>query len=152
MTIQTVHTICIYHYYFTDDETLVGFTASKVNSEPAYVIEEPLIFESTLTNPGGAFDPSTGSFTCPVVGIYLVSITVQRYDATAISLDVLRTTFPIMQLFDSGAENEDAVINMSALTQCFPGEEIVVTPFAAGGIQGAGYPITTYMAILLYAF
>ena len=58
----------VVHVYFTD---FVGFSAYAINSQtPAIgdVIELP----GVVTNAGGAYNPSTSTFTCPTTAYYYI--------------------------------------------------------------------------------
>lgn len=54
-------------------ESMVGFTARGRRS----YLNGALIYSYILSEVGGGFNASTGVFTCPVAGLYLVSMTLQ---------------------------------------------------------------------------
>ena len=52
----------------------VAFTATRTNN--IYSHNTKIIFDDLVTNVGGAYDRSTGTFTCPSPGVYVFTWTV----------------------------------------------------------------------------
>ena len=61
----------------SEDDVLgpVGFTAAA-NTTRQYLTYQPLLFQDVRTNIGGAYDDSSSVFTCPVTGVYVISVSV----------------------------------------------------------------------------
>ena len=51
--------------------------AAYVSSETTFEIGQTVVFDSVITNVGGAYDSSTGTFTVPVHGTCLFSVSVK---------------------------------------------------------------------------
>ena len=71
--------------YFPVQRSVYGFTANRAETSAEDQYEtinagSIIRFSKVITNIGGAYDPTTSQFTCPVKGLYVFIITVESGD------------------------------------------------------------------------
>ena len=56
----------------------IAFTAGASTTRN-YSAEQTVLFDDVLSNFGGGYDPVSSMFTCPVSGVYVISLTVTSF-------------------------------------------------------------------------
>lgn len=80
---------------------VVGFSATLDQNLPRSGEYRVIRFNVVLTNHGGAYNPSTGVFTAPVNGSYLVGFSGVGYDGQDILLHLVRNHQRQLSAFDN---------------------------------------------------
>ena len=96
----------------------MAFTASQ-NRQTSY-LSEKIIFNQVLTNEGGAYDGSTGVFTCPSNGVYVFTWTVMtrnNKNSCFAYLSINGTTQTLAAFADLGSIKTDYSYTQSTMTR-----------------------------------
>ena len=103
----------------------MAFTAGIIEARD-YVEEEVILFPVVQTNEGGAFDPETGIFTCPVSGFYFFSLTIFKgIDETDSRVGLQSSKGDIMRLISYSPDgNTRSQSNQPLVVDCDQGEEV----------------------------
>ena len=67
--------LCIYNA-FTD---VVGFSAYATNSQYPIAVGDVIALPGVVTNAGGAYNPDTSTFTCPITAFYYIYFNLYVY-------------------------------------------------------------------------
>lgn len=70
------------------DESGTAFSGS-LSSSAMFKGDEKILFDEVLTNEGEGYDPSTGEFTVPVSGKYIVSVTIRAQFHKQVSAEII---------------------------------------------------------------
>ena len=70
---------------------MIGFTAKGWKNHTNGV----LIYKSILSQVGGGFNTSTGVFTCPIPGLYLISMTLHVHTIGEINCSLYKNRYKI---------------------------------------------------------
>lgn len=67
----------------------IVFSAMLGSSHLTVSVGQTLVFPTVLSNEGGGYDPSTGTFTAPVNGTYIFSVTLCPVHGKALTYNVI---------------------------------------------------------------
>ena len=133
----------------------VGFTAYSSTSR-AYGGHDPVIFDGVLANFGGAYDSISSTFTCPVTGVYVISLTLTSTVGEQAQAQITKESSRMLAAL---ADNDEASLNVAAVTsvfECGAGERVWVrtdanSPQGVYGSTGDGLR-TGFSGFLLNAY
>ena len=106
----------------------VGFTAYATTSRD-YTSGETMLFDATVTNLGGHFNPYDSIFRCPYEGVYMFSVNVlaqpgkHTYGAIWKDDEYLVDTFADLDIADVVVFSQASTM---VITQCWPHQEVSV--------------------------
>ena len=107
------------------------------------------VFTGVLLNEGSHYDPGISIFTCPVQGVYYISVTYRKNDNNYLRMQVFRGNVLLIQSF--GYVNPWNIISASCLVSCSPGEPIYVEGYQDGSVYGdTSVPYTSFSVYMLY--
>ena len=96
---------------------------------------EVVPFDLVLSNFGGHYSNTTFSFTCPVYGVYMFSITINSREYTVVRGALFRNTIELIQ---SRADDEGFYDSSTStiVTECNAGDQSFVSVDASGNFDG----------------
>ena len=78
------------HFFEQQSHHATVAFAALLSTDIAVPPKAPVKYDHVLTNWGGAYDPSTGTFTAPYNGIYSISFTLMGYPSNEVRLEVVK--------------------------------------------------------------
>ena len=146
--------------YFTGAETLgpIGFTTYAAQTR-VYDNYRPIIFDGVLFNSGASYDPISSMFTCPVTGVYVISLAVFAETPTY----HVRVNIRIEEGANLAAyaDNEDftaSTASVTAVIECDAGQRVWVATESGSNshnLFGTDHPNqlrTSFSGFLLHAY
>ena len=134
-------------------DNTVAFSSRAIEGATSYSSGETIIFDSPVTNMGGAFDPLTSVFTCPVHGIYLFSFALsvasdKRMEGT-LQVNNLLNVQAVVAATEGWNQNAN-----TAILECHAGDwvKVICGPVSSssGEITNDNYaPMNTFSGVLL---
>ena len=110
-------------YIFTAD--LVSNVATAGSRVAVYAVVDTFPFDvqqndvikfgDVKTNIGGAYNPQTGIFTCPVNGVYMFFVNLRIVSHKTAEGELVRNGIPLMRIYDSGDSYDAAGTNMAVI-------------------------------------
>lgn len=102
-------------------------------------------------NEGSHYDPDTSVFTCPLQGVYYVTVTYRKTD-NMMWMQVYKDDNNILSSIDYDNWNPWNILSASCLVPCSPGEDIYVLGYAdPGSVYGnQSVPYTTFSIFMFY--
>ena len=94
------------------------------------------------------YTPSTSTYTCPVNGVYYVTVNIMKYSNDDLYLGVEHESHTVLSVADSDSGNIYNTVSNSALVDCAAGEEIRVRATRAGYVYGVNKR-TTFTVMLI---
>lgn len=130
----------------------VGFTA-YVSAGRRYSTNEPVIFDTILFNIGDAFDPISSIFTCPVTGVYVVTVSVASYSSGYAQVIIVKEGQKQTGVFADDVSGQISAASTSAVTACIAGERVWVESTAGATSIRANVDVrdTSFSVFLLNA-
>ena len=119
---------------YADTTFLAAFTEDLVSP-----VSDPIVFDFSIINPAGHYDPTTGIYTVPLNGTYEIIVQLQNdNDADNdwgyhLAIDNDDATFT-----RHGASGSSEIVSLSSII-IFPlnvGQQISVTPLGIDGLEG----------------
>ena len=133
----------------------VGFTAYASTSR-TYGSYDPVIFDGVLSNFGDAYDGISSTFTCPVTGVYVISLTLTSATGDYAQAQITKESSSMLAAY---ADNDEASFNVAAVTsvfECSAGERVWVRTNASGSQRLYGstgvFQRTGFSGFLLNAY
>ena len=110
----------------------VAFTAAATTHQ-SFSTSTVAKFDKVLLNLGNHYDPAVSLFTCPVKGLYFVSVKVDGNNKAAVQLEVLNAGLRMFYLW-AGGHSAYPSVSGSAMVECLQGNKIWVQSIAGGQI------------------
>lgn len=136
------------------DLTPIGFTA-YVETKRTYNIFEPVIFETTLSNIGNAYDSHSSIFTCPVTGVYVITVSVTGRPGTVSDVNIMQDNQWLVSAYADSAADHISAATMTAVVECTSGQRIWVESAQLSTTYGdhvAYWRSTAFSGFLLNAY
>lgn len=121
---------------------MIGFTARRRSSH----LDKVLIYSQILSQVGGGFNTSTGVFTCPVTGLYLVSMTLQVQTDGLINCWLYKNGFKIRPEIHIDGKGEESA-SQTAVFYLRQGDSLYIGDCDESNIGDE----TTFTVVLLQA-
>ena len=117
-----------------------------------HTIGEIIVFDSVLLNLGGAYDATTGVFTCPMDRVYIFSTSIMSASSTQqnlVHVDIMKNGAEIAAAYASGGSSEQEQGSVSAAVQLVRGDTVWVgyQRHADGHVWGDR--LTSFMGVLV---
>ena len=143
---------------FVSESSTVGLVAfSAYDTVSRYYDQyEAVVFDGNFTNFGGGYDPVSSMFTCPVSGVYVVSVTFTTYDERYAYGSITHEGMVLHGAYaDDGARTRSSAATVSVF-ECTAGDRVWVRTGASTSHRthgGADYLDNTsgFSGFLLYA-
>ena len=103
--------------------TAVAF-AAYVSSTRNFEIGQTVIFDSVITNVGGAYDPVTATFTAPLLGTYLFTVTIKSSPDISSEAHVSQNSVSKATVYSF--PSQDDVASITTILECQAGDVISV--------------------------
>lgn len=132
-----------------DQTNKIAFSAylSRVPSELGY--DQIIPFDLTFINTGGAFDPQSHMFTCPVTGVYFFYSTVSSNPHDHIETEIVVNGYAHAVSYAAGSTMSDQGSSF-LVEQCNQGENVWVKKRNDQGTTMMGGSWTTFGGFLLF--
>ena len=112
------------------------------------------VFTGVLLNEGSHYSPALSQFTCPLQGVYYITVTYRTNYNNYMSMRVYKNNnaYELLSSFNY-VDNPWNIVSASCLVSCSPGEHIYVGGFNSGGsVYGdISVPYTSFSGFLLYS-
>lgn len=112
----------------------IALTASAA-SVISYSQDQVVKFTSLKEN-NDDYDPGTGRFTCPITGVYYVTVSLRRHNSQPLYVDVYQSDNRIIRVYDNATTNPGNTVSNAALVSCSQGEYIEMRGFGSGEVYG----------------
>ncbi|KAK3587201.1 hypothetical protein CHS0354_016897 [Potamilus streckersoni] len=117
-------------------------------------IGQLISFDRVALNIGNGFDATTGTFTCPVAGIYFVTVSLMSYLNNELKAELVQDGNNIAGVYTAGGSSSiDNQGSNSVVTRCEAGQKLLVRAFDISGSKIWGHPDyrwSTFSGFLLY--
>ncbi|XP_041376863.1 cerebellin-2-like [Gigantopelta aegis] len=110
----------------------VAFSAKVAANRPFLRDIDTVIFDEIVVNNGGAYDPFTGRFTCPIAGIYHFACTILSGFNTTIETMFYLNGNDVGRIY-SGAQNNRGSGSNSILLQMKEADQLSINVFYGNG-------------------
>lgn len=137
---------------FSDNSDFFGFSVDLGGVSTTYTAGDVIIFMGQNLNEGAGYDTTTGLYSCPVTGVYFVTLTVMKYGNEPVQLGLHHNgTIILHTVKEYSAKQQYPNIHNSRLVSCVKGEKILVKGVGSGqAYNGASHTsYTTLSAILV---
>ncbi|CAB4065285.1 FGFR1 [Lepeophtheirus salmonis] len=114
--------------------------------------EEYLTFSGCSLNYGNAFDPTSGVFTAPISGIYLVALHVCTHDLKKVLISIRRNGTELATLYDQNHvdNHKNSMAGQSILTELLVGDKLQAYLYTFTGLHDKeGNHLTQFMGVLM---
>ena len=92
-------------------------------------------FDKVHINYGDHYDPTVSLFTCPVTGLYLISVKVDEYNTASLKLEAVVAGLRVFYLWDQSTSNSVYMsVSGSAIAECSQDNKIWVQSVGTGQI------------------
>ena len=118
---------------YMEQSSPVGFTAIATINQ-MLVTSTIVKFNEVLFNYGGHYNRDTGLFTCPVTGLYLVSVKLEEYDSNGLRFEVIVDEVTVLD-FSDATDVYDLSLSGSTLAECEEGGSIYVQSLRNGQLN-----------------
>lgn len=142
---ECIDMFCI--HIFSDQSNFVGFSVYLNTYSVDYDEGDLLKFNRKILNTN-YYNTTSGQFTCPVTGIYLITFTLSKYRTDNLYLSVQKQDTIVMQGIDTNEANDWTTVTNSRLVECVRGERMVMRAVGNGKVQGGGR-FTTFSGMLV---
>ncbi len=130
----------------------LAFLATDLTGRTSSDLFDYITFDTEVYDDGDNYDPSTGIYTVPHDGFYLIHVRVygkaSNFANHYIMVDGVKKTYTRKNDPDTEAAYQAG--STSITLHLLAGQEVAVDPYIDGTVAGAGYMATTFGATLIY--
>lgn len=134
-------------YVLSDLSDFVGFSVLLDSTPPTtYRGGDVLVFNKQILNLN-YYNTASGQFSCPVTGVYFVTLTLVKDSDQALQLGLYLEDGVAQQGLDINKKNSGITVTISRLIECRKGDVMTVKGLADGNIFGL--KATTFSGMLM---
>ena len=132
----------------------MAFTAYP-NASRDYDDHQPVVFNYVLSQFGDAYNPVSSTFTCPVAGVYVISVTVTTTTNNIMRCQLMWESSIRLSVFASLDESSSHSGSVTEVVECEAGERIWVRSYSTGNRMygnGSAARRSSFSGFLLHAY
>ena len=142
--------------FIAESDTLgpVAFTA-YANATRDYDDHQPVVFNYVLSQFGDAYNPVSSTFTCPVAGVYVISVTVTTATNKEMRCQIMLESSLRLSAFGGNDESSFNSASTTEVVECGAGERIWTRSYSTGNTmygQGNVARRSSFSGFLLHAY
>ena len=133
----------------------MSFTA-YADASRYYGEHQPVLFNRVLSQFGNAYNPVSSTFTCPVTGVYVISVTVTSIIGDRMRCQIMWESSVYLSAY---GDNDGSTYNSASATQiieCAAGERIWIRSNGSSGNtmygDGSAFRLSSFCGFLLHAY
>ncbi|KAL7838864.1 hypothetical protein AOLI_G00272680 [Acnodon oligacanthus] len=134
------------------DKLKNGSAGPPAEQRGPFSAETNLIYGKVLTNIGGAYNPYTGAFTAPVMGVYYIRFTASSYGSTSnnMGLNLYKNGQYLLHLGENGVDGIAKHVSSGVTLELAAGD-VVYTCLPANYVLWGGTDLrTTFSGFLIF--